>query len=78
MVREMREQLASSAAWSVAAGDDDRINNIGPLSADSGRLSRREGGGRWGGWLLRGGGSWVAAAASSVVVGDDVRPWLFY
>eukprot|EP00956_Cyclotella_meneghiniana_P031395 scaffold82298_cov45-Cyclotella_meneghiniana.AAC.15 len=38
MVREMREQLASSAAWSVVAGDDDRPwDNNTPGLITSGR-----------------------------------------
>ena len=43
----MREQLASSAAWSVAAGDDDRaLDNNTPGLITSGRYQLiRDGGG---------------------------------
>ena len=48
---------------------------VGPLSADSVPLSRREGVARREGWSLMGGARLAEAISSWVAAGDDCRPW---
>ena len=48
---------------------------VGPLSADSVPLSRREGVARREGWSLMGGARLAGDISSWVAAGDDCRPW---